>query len=209
MTLDDLIEVQKQAGLGNVHLAWIGPHGFCIAHTDYERDMKIPLRMCHLHQWLEDRAGPPAPEGVYVVNNHDVDGWQFHPLTNLPITAAMDIPNRDANSTDPIVYPYRDQGRSADNSAFEAQWLKWRLTDPDLASDLRSIMEVEAIEVTYLSELLQALDDAQGATLEQKLANPVQRDHLRSLSLRWLRAQRALLDATTAELDHKAGGNGQ
>ena len=119
----------------------------------------------------------------------------------------MDIPKRDANSNDPIVYPCRGQ-RSANNSYNEAEWLKWRLTDPDLAPDIRQIMEVEVIEVTTLGQLLQALDETPGETLEDKMRVPAQRDTLRALSLRWLRSQRALLDATTASLDHRAGGNG-
>ena len=84
MTLEDLIRIQQGAKLGNVHLAWIGPTGFLIAHTDYERDTKIPLRLCHLHQWLEDRGGPPAPEGAYVVTAHEGGGYQFQPL-DLPM----------------------------------------------------------------------------------------------------------------------------
>ena len=121
----------------------------------------------------------------------------------------MDIPNRDANSSDPIVYPYREQPRSANGSFNTAEWFRWRLTDPDLDDDLRTIIEVEAIEAEQLGHLLDALDKASGDTLEEKMKEPTQRDHLRALSLRWLRSQRALLDATTERLDRKAGGNGQ
>ena len=120
----------------------------------------------------------------------------------------MELPKRDANSNDPIVYPYRDQPRSADNSYDTAQWLRWRLTDPQLPADMRDLMEVEAIEADELGNLLHALDKAEGATLEDKMKVPEQRDSLRALSLRWLRAQRALLDITTDALDRKAGGNG-
>jgi hypothetical protein len=119
----------------------------------------------------------------------------------------MDLPDRDANSDDPITYPFRGE-RTANNSHDEAAWLRWRLTDPELDADLRSIMEVEAIEVEQLALLLAALETAQGDTLEEKMGDPLQRDTLRALSLRWLRAQRALLDATTNTLDRRAGGNG-
>lgn len=69
-------------------------------------------------------------------------------------------------------------------------------------------MEVEAIEVEQLASLLEALDAAEGTTLEEKMSDPLQRDALRSLSLLWLRSQKALLDATTSSLDRRAGGNG-
>ena len=120
----------------------------------------------------------------------------------------MSLPDRPANSSDPVISPYRDNPRSASNSYNESAWLQWRLTDPELTDDLRSIMEVEAIETQQLAHLLEALDEADGATLEDKMKVPAQRDHLRALSLRWLRSQRALLDATTESLDRRAGGNG-
>ena len=82
MNLEQLITVQRLSQLGNVHLAYIGEHGFLIAHTDFERDQNIPLQMCHLHQWLENRAGPPAPVGVYIATNEQ-DGWQLQSL-DLP-----------------------------------------------------------------------------------------------------------------------------
>ena len=83
MTLEELIAIQQTRKLGNVHLVCLEERSFLVAHTDHERDMKVPLRMCHLHQWLEDRGGPPAPLGVYIATN-DEGGWKLHPLSHIP-----------------------------------------------------------------------------------------------------------------------------
>jgi len=120
----------------------------------------------------------------------------------------MELPKRDANGDDPVVYPNRSNERSASNSYNEAAWLNWRLSDAGLDPDLRTIMEVELVEVTCLGRLLEALEQAKGDTLEAKMRDPRQRDELKTLSLTWLRSQRALIDATTGTLDRRAGGNG-
>ena len=75
MTLDELIAIQKAQGLGEAHLAYIGHAGFLIAHTDYERDSGLDLRMCGLHQWLTQSNGPPAPVGVYIILPREHDGY--------------------------------------------------------------------------------------------------------------------------------------
>ena len=89
MTLDELVAIQQAHGLGEAHLAYIGHAGFLIAHTEYERDSGLDLRMCGLHQWLTQRGGPPAPVGVYIIVPHVADAyseplgaepWDLHPL---------------------------------------------------------------------------------------------------------------------------------
>jgi hypothetical protein len=120
----------------------------------------------------------------------------------------MKLPDRNANSSDSVISPYRDQPQSAETSFNTAEWLTWRLTDPDLAGDLREIMVAEAYEARQLGNLLSALAAAPGKDLEAKMRNPIHRAILRSLSLRWLRAQRVLVDLTTNSLDRRASGNG-
>ena len=120
----------------------------------------------------------------------------------------MDLPDRDANSSDPINSPYRGNTPSASNSYAEAAWLRWRVTDPELGDDLCAIMEMEAVEAQQLAHLLEALEQAEGETLEEKMSDPEQRDTLRALSLRWMRSQRALIDTASESLDRRAGGNG-
>ena len=92
----------------------------------------------------------------------------------------MELPKRDANSNDPITYPYSDQPRSASNSFDVSAWLRWRMTDPELADDLRAIMEVEVIEAEALGNMLDALDKAKGDTLEDKMRVPEQKDTLKA-----------------------------
>lgn len=73
-TIDDLKALQRRRNLADVHVCWIGPKGFVIAHTDEER-ATIDLEECELHRWLTDRAGPPKPIGYYVVTPHQVDAY--------------------------------------------------------------------------------------------------------------------------------------
>jgi hypothetical protein len=120
----------------------------------------------------------------------------------------MSIPDRDANSSDPVIQPYDSEDRSSANLFRMSAWLTWRLTDPDLTGDLRTLMELEAAETHALAELNQAVEQMPGETLTDKLEDPQQRATLRRLTLRWMRYQRALIDATTAHLDHAAPTNG-
>lgn len=120
----------------------------------------------------------------------------------------MKLPDRNANNTDSVISPYRDGPQSAETSFNTAAWIWWRLTDPDLPADLREIMTAEAVEAKQLGNLLQALSEAEGDDLEAKLAPPGQHAVLRTMVLRWLRAQRVLVDLTTASLDRRASGNG-
>jgi hypothetical protein len=120
----------------------------------------------------------------------------------------MELPNRVANSDDPVVQPYDDSDKSSANLFHISAWLTWRLTDPALVGDLRTLMELEAMETLALAKLNQALEEMPGVDLEAKMAIPEQRAVLRGLALTWLRYQRALIDATTEHLDHAAPTNG-
>jgi hypothetical protein len=119
----------------------------------------------------------------------------------------MSIPDRDANSDDPVVHPYSEERSSANLYRISA-WLTWRLSDPDLTGDLRDLMALEALETKALGELNQALEEMPGSSLEEKMSVPAQRAVLRSLTLVWMRHQAALIDATTRHLDHAAPTNG-
>lgn len=118
-----------------------------------------------------------------------------------------DLPQRDANSDDPVIHPYGDDKSSANLFRISA-WLTWRLTDPKLNGHLRTLMELEVGETRALAELNQALEEMPGADLAEKMSVPEQRALLRTKTLKWLRYQRALIDATTAHLDHAAPMNG-
>lgn len=78
MTLEELIDLQYAWGLTNVHIVDIGPKDFRLAHTDVERAAGSNGRPCPIHEWLADRAGPPAPAGIYVVTEHEVDAYSEH-----------------------------------------------------------------------------------------------------------------------------------
>lgn len=120
----------------------------------------------------------------------------------------MELPDRDPNSDDPVVYPYDSNIHSAANNYAIAAWLKWRLKDPRLDGDLRAIMEVEMVEAQQLARLLEGLDQAEGDDLDEKLSDPAQRDALKSLALSWMRTQRALIDVVEEQVSHRAPSNG-
>jgi hypothetical protein len=119
----------------------------------------------------------------------------------------MSLPKRNANSNDPVSHPYSEDKSSANLYRISA-WLDWRLSDPDLDADLRTIIELEAVETRSLGDLNLALEQMDGDDLEAKMKVPEQRATLRRLSLRWMRCQAALIDATTQHLDHSAPTNG-
>lgn len=73
-TINDLKALQRRLSLLDVHVCWLGPTGFVVAHTDEER-ATIDLEDCELHRWLVDQSAAPAGEGYYVVTPHEVDGY--------------------------------------------------------------------------------------------------------------------------------------
>lgn len=87
-TISDLKAMQTRAKLDDVHVAWIGPDAFVLAHTDDERG-SIDLDDCELHRWLDGLEDQPREIGYYVVVPHEPDAysepygadpWDFHPL---------------------------------------------------------------------------------------------------------------------------------
>lgn len=71
--ISELVEVQARWRLQGVHLVWLGPNSFTIAHTDAERravERGGPsLEECELHQWLTrtyEEGRVPAHFGIFV-----------------------------------------------------------------------------------------------------------------------------------------------
>lgn len=64
MTIRKLKKIQREAGLGDVHLLWSDEHRFVIAHTDEERASGMDLEECPVHQFMVslphqwDRSNP-------------------------------------------------------------------------------------------------------------------------------------------------------
>lgn len=93
-TIDDLKAMQAQLDLRDIHLCWIGPDTFVIAHTDEER-ASIPLDECDLHHWLADHSEAPADQGYYRVVPHELDvdmEWRsiLGPWSLIPQSVAED-----------------------------------------------------------------------------------------------------------------------
>lgn len=81
MTIDEIVKLQANMGLGDAHLVWLGETGFAIAHTNAERylakaDGDMALTDCPLHLRLAAMArymqAPPQTLGVFVVKD---DTW--------------------------------------------------------------------------------------------------------------------------------------
>lgn len=72
MNIPELVALQKKWGIEK-HLVWCGPDYFTIAHTDEERNRKdeVPLESCKVHQHLAEGDGPPAGEGIFIVEVDD------------------------------------------------------------------------------------------------------------------------------------------
>lgn len=55
-TIEDARRVQRDLGLGNVHVAYVDPdEGFVLAHTALGRSLisqGYPLEWCEIHSWL-------------------------------------------------------------------------------------------------------------------------------------------------------------
>jgi Family of unknown function (DUF6085) len=75
MTLEELLDLQRAWSLTNVHIVDVGEKNFRLAHTDLERMGGGGLDQCRVHDWLVERAGPPAPIGLYIVTPHVADQY--------------------------------------------------------------------------------------------------------------------------------------
>jgi hypothetical protein len=120
----------------------------------------------------------------------------------------MNIPNRDANTDDPRHHPYDQDDRSVKNLEQISEWLRWRMTDPELSENETLLMHLEVDEIETLRRLHEAIDQAPGRDITEKLSDPHHHDRLRDLTLQWLRAQAALTEAVTSSLEPRAAGNG-
>ena len=74
-TLEELIELQREKKLGNVHLLAIDSTGFNLAHTDEERAL-IDLEDCQIHLYLSEFSEAPEflPEGIYTWDLTSAEG---------------------------------------------------------------------------------------------------------------------------------------
>lgn len=86
--ISELKEVQARWRLQRVHVVWLGPFGFTIAHTDPERaeaERDGPaLDQCSLHQWLTQVYGvgtSPSVFGIFVATPSKGERpWSFTKL---------------------------------------------------------------------------------------------------------------------------------
>lgn len=79
VSIDGLKQLQRDADLPNLHLVWLGPGHFNLAHTDPERKSGEALEDCALHKWLVKQSPddlPAAPGSVYVVVPYEPDALQ-------------------------------------------------------------------------------------------------------------------------------------
>jgi hypothetical protein len=77
-TVEDAKRVQRDLGLGDVHVVYIDDEwGFSLAHTDAERASGTSLWDCQYHRWLfalmDDGAWGPY------VGNFPENGWYEMP----------------------------------------------------------------------------------------------------------------------------------
>lgn len=75
MSLEEVIAFQRERGLGNVHVVYIGHTGFHLAHTDYERALGLNNPGCRVHEWLSGLPEAPTELGLYTVIAHEPDGY--------------------------------------------------------------------------------------------------------------------------------------
>lgn len=80
MTLEDLIDLQAERDIKDIHLVYIGDDGFRIAHTDSERASETSLWECGLHEYLCGLDEALVEPGVYSVG----DIWGGYAL--IPFT---------------------------------------------------------------------------------------------------------------------------
>jgi hypothetical protein len=72
-TIEDAKRVQRDLGLGEVHVAYIDlDEGFVIAHTDAERESGMDLHDCRYHYWL---CKLDEPEWLPYIWDISESGW--------------------------------------------------------------------------------------------------------------------------------------
>lgn len=82
MTLDELIELQAEKELGDVHLLDTDEKGFRLAHTDAEREGDVPLEECSIHQWLSAFDEMPIAPGQYTIAVNDDGHFVISPFSS-------------------------------------------------------------------------------------------------------------------------------
>lgn len=72
LSIEAVVDAQRDLGDTDTHLVHIGREGYTIAHTDDER-ASIDLHDCPLGEWLEKQDGPPVTPGFYWVTEQEGD----------------------------------------------------------------------------------------------------------------------------------------
>jgi hypothetical protein len=100
-TLADVINLQRELGLSDVHVAHISISGFHLAHTDAERLSEMNLSECDLHRHLCDEGWNIRP-GWYAFDVPKKEMTPLHvlysrtseyrPDSQLPRMAETDLP---------------------------------------------------------------------------------------------------------------------
>jgi hypothetical protein len=86
MTIEELVALQCEEGSGHIHLVWIGPNKWVIAHTQDERDEGLEVMVdCELNDWLESFVEQPAPTGIYAALEDFWEGWELIPFDASPM----------------------------------------------------------------------------------------------------------------------------
>lgn len=89
MKLDEVIAYQERNDLKHVHVVYLGPSSFMLAHTDEERARHANDESCPVHLWLSEHDEPPEAVGLYAVVEHRPDAysepymaepWDLEPL---------------------------------------------------------------------------------------------------------------------------------
>lgn len=93
-SVEDVKAIQRQLNLLDVHVVWLGPEHFVLAHTDDERASGDLY--CELHCWLRDVCdGPPEAVGYYVVTPHEVDAYEPYPVARFDFVPCQGLQGRE------------------------------------------------------------------------------------------------------------------
>lgn len=76
MTIEELVDWQSRALVGDEHVVHIGEEKWTVAHTDDERAEGFgALIECPINDWLEEFKTPPAPMGIYLAFPDEKAEW--------------------------------------------------------------------------------------------------------------------------------------
>lgn len=85
VTIEEVMAKQAELDSLHIHIVYIGPEKFTIAHTAWERDEGMDsMDDCGLIDWLYSFPGPPVPEGFYAAVENEQEGWELIPVEPPP-----------------------------------------------------------------------------------------------------------------------------